>query len=81
MKTTVEIPDALLEEARRIAQRDRTTLRGLVEEGLRRVLGERTAHTGFRLRKVSFGGQGLSDDLSDPAWEEIRRRAYEGRGG
>ncbi len=81
MKTTVEIPDALLAEARRIAQRDATTLRGLVEEGLRRVLGERAEQSGFRLRKVSFGGQGLTDDLSGSSWEEIRRRAYEGRGG
>jgi len=41
MKTTVDIDDALLEEAKRLAARARTTLRALIEEGLRRVVNER----------------------------------------
>lgn len=35
MKTTIEIPDDLIEEAKVLARADRTTLRSLVEEGLR----------------------------------------------
>lgn len=81
MKTTVEIPDALLAEARRVAQRERTTLRALLEEGLRHVLAERAQSSKFSLRKVTFGGQGLHPDLAGASWDEVRRRVYEERGG
>jgi hypothetical protein len=37
MKTTLDIPDPLLREARTVAARERTTLRALVEQGLRRL--------------------------------------------
>jgi Arc/MetJ family transcription regulator len=81
MKTTIDIADSLLGEARRVAERSGTTLRALVEEGLRRVLGERSRAEAFRLRKVTFRGEGLVSDLEGASWEEVRRRAYEGRGG
>lgn len=80
MKTTIDIADSLMREARRFAAREGTTLRALVEEGLRRLLSERKAVSDFRLRDVTFGGTGLQTDLRDAPWEEIRRRAYEGRG-
>ncbi|MEI8310434.1 MAG: hypothetical protein WCH98_06745 [Verrucomicrobiota bacterium] len=38
MKTTIELPDALLIEAKTVAARRRTTLRSLVENALRREL-------------------------------------------
>ncbi|MEK7668924.1 MAG: type II toxin-antitoxin system VapB family antitoxin [Gemmatimonadota bacterium] len=81
MKTTFDIPDSLLNEARRAAAERGTTLRSLVEEGLRRLLGERHGPQAFRLRKVTFAGAGLRDDLAGAGWDEVRRRAYEGRGG
>jgi len=34
MKTTVEISDAILHEARRVATREKTTVRALIEEGV-----------------------------------------------
>lgn len=80
MKTTVEIADALFTEARKLAQREGTTLRALIEEGLRRLLGERRSRGRFRLRKVAFGGSGLASDLAGAPWERVRERAYEGRG-
>ena len=40
MKTTVELPDDLLIEAKKFAVEIHTTLRALVEDGLRRVLSE-----------------------------------------
>ena len=79
MKTTIEIPDALLAEARRVAERQGTTLRALVESGLRRVLGERRT-AGFRLRRETFGGQGLQPGVREGEWSAIRDLSYEGRG-
>jgi hypothetical protein len=80
MKTTVEIPDPLLEEARRLAAREGTTVRALVEEGLRRVIAERKRVGGFKLRRATFKGDGLRPDLAGASWERIRDAAYEGRG-
>ena len=81
MKTTVEIPDPLLDEARKIAAQDGTTLRALAEQGLRRVLNDSKAKPPFKLRDGSFGGQGLHPDVSDLSWEEIRDLSYGDRGG
>jgi hypothetical protein len=81
MKTTLDLPDPLLREARKIAQRERTTLRALVEQGLRNVVAERKATRPFRLRQVTFKGQGLVPELSWDDWDKIRDVAYEGRGG
>lgn len=81
MKTTVEISNALLEEARRAAARDGTTVRTLIEEGLRRVLAERKKKDRFRLRKATFKGKGLQPQLEGASWDRIRDRIYEGRGG
>ena len=64
-----------------MAQREGTTIRALVEEGLRQVLGKRGEKSTFRLRKVAFGGEGLHPDLEGAAWDEIRRRIYESHGG
>jgi hypothetical protein len=81
VKTTLDISDPLLREARKIAARDRTTLRALVEQGLRKIVAERKAERPFRLRKVTFKGQGLVPELRDTDWGKIRDLAYEGRGG
>jgi hypothetical protein len=79
MKTTVEIPDALLREAKRVALRERTTVRALVEQGLRQVV--RSRGTGaFVLRDASFTGDGLQPGRSLQDWETIRDLAFAERG-
>ena len=80
MKTTVEIPDSLLEQARRLASKERTTVRALVEEGLRRVVADHKRARPFKLRKVSFKGNGLQPQMAGAAWQQIRDAAYQGRG-
>lgn len=81
MKTTVDIADALLDEAKRVASREGTTLRALIEQGLRRTLAERRRGGRFRLRRASFKGQGLQPGVKELSWERVRELAYEGRGG
>jgi hypothetical protein len=82
MKTTVEISDPLLRDARKVAAREGTTLRALIEQGLRRILGERKKpKSAFRLRDASFKGRGLHPDMQGATWEQIREKIYEGRGG
>ena len=81
MKTTVEISDALLEEARKVAARDGTTVRTLIEQGLRHVVSASKPRRPFRLRKASFKGRGLSTDAKGLDWQHFRGLAYEGRGG
>ena len=80
MKTTIEIADGLQEQAREAAAEERTTVRALVEEGLRRVLGERKSHRPFKLRDGSVGGRGPSPEFDGVSWEQIRDAAYRGRG-
>ena len=82
MKTTIEIADSLLKEAKKRAARDRTTVRALVELGLRQVLAQQPpSGAGFRLRDASFKGEGLAADMKGAGWERLRDLAYEGRGG
>jgi len=81
MKTTIEIPDPVFAEAKRVARREKSTLRALVEEGLRLVLERRGEEERFQLRDASVGGQGLRPELRGASWDEIRDLAYRGRGG
>ena len=81
MKTTLEIATPLLKEAKALARSEKTTLRALVERGLQHVLSERRQRRPFKLRDLSFEGQGLHPDAAGHSWDELRARAYEGRGG
>jgi len=80
MKTTIQIPDSLFEEVRRLAQREQTTMKAIVEDGLRRVVSERQRRISFRLRKATFKGKGLQPHLVGSSWDQIRELSYEGRG-
>ena len=80
MKTTIQIPDSLFQEVRQIAHREQTTLKALVEQGLRRILAERKGRGAFRLRKATFKGQGLQSSAATASWEQLRSMSYEGRG-
>jgi hypothetical protein len=81
MKTTIEISDSLLREVRKVAAREGVTLRTLVERGLRRVVTDTKPKPRFKLRRASFGGEGLRAELRGASWNELRDLSYEGRGG
>ncbi|MGA2268004.1 MAG: hypothetical protein ABSH44_05985 [Bryobacteraceae bacterium] len=62
MKTTVDLPDDLLNAAKKLAAENRTTLRSLVERGLRRELGgseSRAARRIAALRQIRRWGRAL----------------------
>jgi len=83
MKTTIHIPDSLLDEARKVAALEKTTLKALVEEGLRKVVTEHLDRRpkGFELRQAAFKGQGLQPHVAGVTWDQILDLSYEGRGG
>jgi hypothetical protein len=76
MKTTVEIADALLREAKLEARNAGVTLRDLIEQGLRRELDARKQSARpFRLRDASY--QGPSGLVAGVRYDDARAlRAY-----
>ncbi|HEY5208378.1 MAG TPA: DUF2191 domain-containing protein [Stellaceae bacterium] len=81
MKTTVEISDGLLSEAKKLAAREGVTLRTLIERGLHRVvLDTKKTGTPFKLRRAGFKGKGLQPAFRDASWNRVRDLIYEGRG-
>jgi hypothetical protein len=80
MKTTVEIAEPLMIAARRLAAARRTTVRALIEAGLRRILDEQGRDGQFQLRDVSFGGDGLSPEFVEGGWQRMRDAIYDGHG-
>lgn len=81
MKTTIEISPPLLNQARKLATQQGTTLRALVEEGLRKVVSEKRRPEGFHLRRASFKGKGLQPQAAGAGWDRLREMAYEDHGG
>ena len=74
MKTTIDIADSMLKAAKEAAAREGTTLRALVEEGLRAVLGRRRAKAPrVRLRDASFKGNGMQPGVDVSRWDAVAR--------
>jgi hypothetical protein len=63
MKTTVELPDNLLERSKAVARREISTLKALIEEGLHLALRARKPAAFFALQP--FQGDGLSPEYAD----------------
>jgi hypothetical protein len=72
MKTTLDISDPLFKSAKALAQQSQTTLRALVEEGLRRVLSDAPGKVkpAFQLQDASVGGGQIL--ITDPRqWQQM----------
>lgn len=72
MKTTIDIADDLFARARQHADAHDTTLRALVEEGLRQVLaaqGQPVARKPFRMR--TFGPADAKDGWLQPPYDQL----------
>jgi hypothetical protein len=77
MKTTVDLPDSLFQEAKACAEARGVSFRQIIEEGLRAVIQPAGKPGRFHLRDGSFGGPGLSNPQD---WPAIREVIYQGRG-
>lgn len=72
MKTTIDISDALFASSKTLAQQNQTTLRALIEEGLRRVLRDAKTNTqsAFKLKDARVHGQEIL--MTDPRdWQQL----------
>ena len=79
MKTTVDIPDAVLERARRHARRTGKSLRALIEEGLQLVLRSDEQRQRYLLPDRSVGKPRGPNPLEGFSWQELRDEMYGGR--
>jgi hypothetical protein len=76
MKTTVDLPDDLFREVQQLARAENTTMRSLMEEGLRAVIARHHAAGRFTLRDASVPGEGVSAQFADATWAQLREAAY-----
>jgi hypothetical protein len=83
MKTTIEINDALLKQARQLAVERNTSLKAIVEVALRGYLDQaaQPSRPAFELRGCTFGGSGPQPGIDESDWATIRSMIYKGRGG
>jgi hypothetical protein len=72
MKTTVNLPDELLREAKELARREHVTLTALIERGLRAVVAEGEQAAAFVLPDATVDGNGMQREFRDAPWERIR---------
>lgn len=80
IKTTVELPDDLLERSKAVARRENSTLKALIEEGLHLALQARRRKPARPFALKPFVGDGLSPEFADAGWESIRAEIYRDRG-
>ncbi len=77
MKTTVDITDALLEQAKELAHRRGCTLRSLLEQALHQLLKDDADRKAFSLRDASVGGGWLTEEASARSMTELIHGTYD----
>jgi hypothetical protein len=77
MKTTVNLPEELLREAQQVARQEGTTLRSLIETGLREALKQRRSPARFELTDASVDGSGLQPEFRGASWDTLRNTIYD----
>lgn len=73
---TVDIPASLLARAKAVAAEEGTTLGQLVEDGLRLVIERHSEPAGFKLRSVSYKGEGVQPSVDLERWDQLRGTIY-----
>lgn len=76
MKTTIDIADDLLLRAKQEAKASQTTLRSLIEAGLREILGRSSASKRKPVEAVTYRGEGLQPEFKGKGWDAMREAIY-----
>ena len=76
MKTTIDLSDALFEQTKRAAAQRGTTMRALIEEGLRLVLEREPPKKPFVMRDGSVNGNGLQPGMREGDWNQVASMIY-----
>jgi hypothetical protein len=80
VNTTIDISDHLLNRAKEVARREKTSLKELAEEGLELAIAKRASHRKHPVKPVVFNGRGLSPEFHGKSWTEIRDAIYRDNG-
>ena len=76
MKTTIDIHDELLRQARQHAKATGRSLRAVVEESFRLVLAAPKPQGTYKLPDLSVGDPAAADPLPQIPWQELRGTIY-----
>jgi hypothetical protein len=80
MKTTIDISDPLLAQAKRVASRQGLTIKALVERGLRHEISRDGRVAEYNFVPVTDGMPNVQVGYESMSWEQVRDLLYEGRG-
>jgi hypothetical protein len=72
----VEISDDLLKRSQQLAKREGTSLRAILEEGLRLAMKSRQMRQRAQFQFPTFGKDGLNEEFRDASWDAIRDTIY-----
>jgi hypothetical protein len=75
VKTTIDLNDALFQETKRAAAKRGTTMRAMIEQGLRWVL-DQEAPKPFVWKPVPFKGEGLQPGQREGDWAQVQELMY-----
>ncbi len=80
MKTTIDIPDPIYKNIKKLAAEKGLTFKAIIEAAVREYLEyPHRRRPSFRLKKHPFGGQGLQEGIVEGNWAQIRSLIYESR--
>lgn len=81
MKTTIELPDALMREVKAIAAAEGGTIRSVIEEAVHRELDRRRHAEPWTPRAdLVVRGSGLTEEAMSLSWAQIRDLASRPQG-
>jgi len=76
MRTSIDIPDALMKRLKRVAIEESTTLRQLLIEGAERRLDGVATRKKNRYVDRSVDGKGVQPGVNENDWEQTRAMIY-----